>query len=78
MPYGFIVIITVIALTLYFVFATKASLVAKVLVLGVLGVCLAGLFWFPQFSLVALLLLIGLGIFLLLYQRCAKARSSDR
>ena len=78
MPYGFIVIIAVIAPKLHFVFATKASLIAKAPVLGVLGICLAGLIWFPQFSLAALLLIIGLGIFLSLYQRCAKACSSDR
>jgi hypothetical protein len=73
MSYGYIVIIAVIALTLYFVFATKAWLIAKALVLVVLGACLAALFWFPEFSLAALLLMIGLGIFLSFYRICARA-----
>jgi hypothetical protein len=78
MPYGYIVILVVIALTLYFVFASTASLVAKALVLGVLDVCLACLFWFQRFSLAALLLIVGLGIFISLYRICAQAGSSDR
>jgi len=78
MPYGYIVIIAVIALTLYFVFATAASFIAKALVLGVLGVGLVGLFWLPQYSLAALLLMVGLGIFISFYRICAQARSSDR
>lgn len=78
MPYGYIVIIAVIALTLYYVFATVASLISKVLVLGVLGVCLVFLFWLHRFSLAALFLMVGLGIFISLYRICAQARSSDR
>jgi hypothetical protein len=78
MPYGYIVIIAVIALTLYYVFATAASLVSKALVLGVLGVCLACFFWLPRFSLAALFLMVGLGIFISLYRICAQAGSSDR
>jgi hypothetical protein len=78
MPYGYIVIVAVTGLTLYFVIATQASLIAKALVSGVLGACLTCLFWFPQYSLAALLLMVGLGIFISLYRICAQARSSDR
>ncbi|MGA3284967.1 MAG: hypothetical protein ABSD57_10985 [Verrucomicrobiota bacterium] len=78
MPYGYIVIIAMMALTLYLVFATAVSLIAKALVLGVLGACLACLFWLPRFSLAALLLMVGLGIFISLYRICAQARSSNR
>jgi len=78
MPYGYIVIVAVIALTLYYVLATAASFVSKAVVLGVLGVCLVCLFWLHRFSLAAMLLMVGLGIFISLYQICAQARSSNR
>ena len=78
MPYGYIVILAVIAMTLYFVFATTASLISKALVLGVLGFCLACIFWLHRFSLAALFLMVGLGIFISLYRICAQARSSNR
>lgn len=78
MPYGYIVLVAVIALSLYYVFATSASFISKVLVLGVLGFCLACFFWLHRFLLAALFLMVGLGIFISLYRICAQARSSDR
>ena len=68
MPYGYIVVVAVLALTLYYVFATDASLISKVLVVGLLGFCLACLFWWHRFSLAALLLMVGLGIFISFYR----------
>jgi len=78
MPYGYIVLAAVIALTLYYVLGTPASLVSKVLVLGVLGFCLACLSWWHRFTLAALFLIVGLGIFISLYRICVQARSSNR
>jgi len=78
MPYGFIVLIAVVALTLYFVFATSASVISKVLVLGVLGFCLACFFWLHRFTLAALFIMVGLGIFISFHRIVAQARSSDR
>jgi hypothetical protein len=78
MPYGYIVIIGVIGLTLYFVFASHASLVSKTLVLAVLGACLLCLFWLHRYSLLALLVLVGLGIFISFYRLIEQTRSSGR
>jgi hypothetical protein len=78
MPYGLIVLVTVIALTYYYVFATSASLISKVIVLGALGFCLACFFWLHRFTLVALFIMAGLGVFISFYRIFAQARSSDR
>jgi hypothetical protein len=78
MPYGFIVLIAVIWLTWDYVLATNVSRFAKGLVLGVLGVGLAGPFYWPRHALTALFLLVGLGIFLSLRRLIAQARSSGR
>lgn len=78
MPYGYIVIVAVIALTWYYVFATDASLVSKALVAGVLGFCLACLFWWHRFSLAAFFLMVGLGIYISFYRIYEQSRSSDR
>ncbi len=78
MPYGYIVLVAVIALTLYYVFATSASVISKVLVLGVLGFCLACFFWLHRFMLAALFLMVGLGVFISFYRIIAQARSSNR
>ena len=78
MPYGLIVIAAVIALTVHYVFCTGASLIPKVLVIGVLGVCLAFIYWLHRFSLAALLLMVALGIYISFYRIYAQARSSNR
>jgi hypothetical protein len=78
MPYGYIVLVAVIALTLYYVFATSASVISKVLVLGVLGFCLACFFWLHRFMLADLFLMVGLGVFISFYRIIAQARSSNR
>jgi len=76
MPYGLIVVGAVIVLTLHYVFATGESWISKTLVLGILGFCLGGLFWWHRFSLAALFLLVGLGLYLSLYRICALASAS--
>ena len=78
MPYGYIVIVGAIALTLSYVFATSASLVSKVLVLGVLGFCLGCFFWWHRFTLVALFIMVGLGVYISMYRIIARSRSSGR
>ena len=78
MPYRYIVLIAAIALTLYYILRSPASLVSKLLVLGVLGFCLGCFFWWHRFTLAALFLMVGLGIFVSFYRSCAQARSSDR
>jgi multisubunit Na+/H+ antiporter MnhF subunit len=78
MPYGLIVLVIVIALTYYYVFATSASLISKALVLGVLGFCLSCFFLFHRFALAASLIMTGLGIFISVYRIIAQARSPDR
>jgi hypothetical protein len=78
MPYTLIVIVAVSWLTLDFVLATEASRPAKGLVVGVLGVGLANLFYWHRHALAALFLLVGLGIFLALHRLIAQARSSGR
>ncbi len=78
MPYGYIVIAGVMALTLYYAIATEASLISKVLVVGMAGFCLACLFWWHRFSLAALFIMVGLGVFISLYRIYAQSRSSDR
>ncbi len=78
MPYGYIAIIAVIGLALHHAFATTASIISKVLVLEVLVVCLACLFWFHLYQLVALFVLVGLGIYVSLYRIIVQARSSNR
>jgi hypothetical protein len=78
MPYGYIVLVSVIALTLYFVFATSASFISKVIVLGVLGFCLVCFFWLHRFTLAALFITVGLGIFISLYRIHAQAHSPGR
>lgn len=62
MPYGYIVLFAVIALTVYFVFATPAPHIAKGVVLGVMGFCLACIFWWHRFTLAAFFIMVGLGI----------------
>jgi hypothetical protein len=78
MPYGYIVLATVTALALYYVFATAASLVSKVLVLAVLGFCLGCFFWWHRFTLAALFIMVGLGIYISFYRIFAEARASSR
>jgi nicotinamide riboside transporter PnuC len=78
MPYGYIIIIAVIGLTLYFVFATGASRFSKTLVFGVLGACLLCRFWLHRYSLWALFVMVGLGIFISFYRIYEQARSSGR
>jgi hypothetical protein len=77
-PYGYIVIVAVVALTLHFVFTTSASIAIKSIALGVLAFCLACLFWLHRFSMAALFLLVALGIFISFYRIWAQARSSNR
>lgn len=77
MPYGYIAIIAVIGLALHHVFSATTSLVSKVLVLGVLGVCLACLFWLHVYPFVALFALVGLGIYISLHRIIVQARSSN-
>jgi hypothetical protein len=78
MPYGYIVIFGAIGLTLYYVFATSASLVSKVLVLGVMGFCLACFYWLHRFTLAALFIMVGLAIYISIYRIVAQARSPDQ
>src|SRR5260370_19404990 len=78
MGYGYIVIIAVIALTLYYVLLSAASSVSKVVVVGVLVICLACLFWLHRYTLAALFGLVGLGVFISFYRIREQARSSDR
>jgi hypothetical protein len=68
----------VIVLTLRHVFATTVSLIAKTVVLAVMGFCLACLFCWHRFTLTALFLMVGLGIYLSIYQICVRARPPRR
>jgi hypothetical protein len=77
MPYGYIVIVAVIALTVYYVFLSEASLVSKIVVAGILGICLLDLYWLHKFGLWDLFLMVGLGIYISMYRLYAKARSSN-
>ena len=78
MPYGYILILVAIGLTLYYVFTTTASLISKVLVLGVMGFCLACFYWLHRFTLAALFIMIGLAIYISIYRIVMQARSPDR
>jgi len=78
MPYGLIVLVVVIALTFYYVFATSASPISKAIVLGVLGFCLSCFYLFHRFALAASFIMTGLGIFISVYRMIAQARTSDR
>jgi phosphatidylglycerophosphate synthase len=44
----------------------------------VLGFCLACFFWLHRFTLAALFIMVGLGIFISFHRIVAQARSSDR
>jgi hypothetical protein len=66
------------ALAAYFVFASGASIITKVVVLGVLGGGLLCIYWLHRYSTQALFVMAGLGLFILLYRQCAQALSSDR
>ena len=78
MPYGYIVIFGAIAMTLYYVFASSASLVSKMVVLGVLGLCLACVCWLHRFGLAASFVMVGLAIYISIYRLIEQARSPGR
>ena len=78
MPYGIIVIVAVIAVVVNFVVRTDASVVAKGVVVALLGLSLACFFWLHRYTLTALFVMVGLGIFISLHRICVKAGSSDR
>jgi len=69
MPYGFIVLFGSVVLVAYFVFATDASWIAKVLVSGVFIFGIASVFgWIAVNSLIGLFVLVGLSVFILFYR----------
>jgi len=78
MPYSLIVAGAVITLALYYVLTIEASFHSKVLVLGMLGLCLACRFWWHRYSLAALFGLVGLGLFLSFYRIISEARATRR
>lgn len=78
MPYGYIVLAAVIVLTLHYVLTSPALLISKLIVLAVLGFCLACFFWLHRFTLAALFIMVGLGVYLSIYRICMQAGSSHR
>ena len=77
MPYGLILLVISIALALWYVFATKASLIAKASVSGLQCFALICFYWLPRFALYACFLMAGVGIFILFYRACQQVRPSD-
>ena len=78
MPYGFVVIFGAMFLTLYYVVVTEASLLSKLLVFALFDGCIACIFWWHRYSLVAFFLLVGLGIFITLYRVWVQSHFPDR
>jgi hypothetical protein len=77
MPYSFIIIIAVMALSLWYIFISDAGLASKVLVGGLLSLSLACIFWWHRFSLAALLVMVGLGVDISFYRIYARSHFSD-
>jgi len=67
-----------VALTLYYVIVTGASIISKVLVTAVLVACLVCIFRLHRYSLFAIFVMTGLGVFITVYRACEQARSSNR
>jgi hypothetical protein len=75
MPYSFIVLVVSVALAVYFVFVTEASVISKVIVSGgfLFGfACFFG--WIAGWWLIGLFLLVGLSVFILFYRALQEAR----
>ena len=73
MAYSIIVLVGSIALAVYFIFATNASLVSKAVVAGLLSLGFACYFWIREWSQVGFFLLLALSIFIALYRAWQKA-----
>jgi len=77
MPYGLILLVISIALALWYVLATEASLISKASVSCLQCFALICYHLLPRFSLYALFLMAGVGIFILFYRACQQVRPSD-
>jgi len=75
MGYSIIPLVVSIVLSFIYVCATDVSIFSKMAVSTVLCLSLVCRFWWPQFSLLALFLQVGLSIFVLLCQLVRQARS---
>jgi hypothetical protein len=64
MPYGIFALVTVVVLGVLYVALTDASLWSKLLIAGLVLLSVFGLGHFP---VVRVLLLVGIGVFLILY-----------
>ena len=78
MGYGLIGIVAAVALALWFVFATDASLVSKVSVSVVLVISLLCVFHFRRFSALGFILLICLGVFIAFYRIYLQSSSGGK
>lgn len=68
MPYGFIALVFSTALAAWFVFASEASVISKIIVLSVFGFGIACYFnWVAGWGIIGLLVLVGLSLFIALY-----------
>ena len=74
MPYGFIVLVVSIALAAWFVLASEAALISKIVVAAIFGFGLACYFnWIVGWWIVGLFVLVGLSLFVVLYRAVLEA-----
>ena len=69
MPYGFIVLVGSVALAAWFVLASEASVITKIVVSAIFGFGMVCYFnWIAGWWIIGLFVLVGLSVFILLYR----------